>query len=92
MNKPGSRGQTALLRCVKKGNEEDVRMLILAGADVNTVGNYCGAALTRLMIAARNGYLNIAGSLIEAGPDVNKTCVNETTLSFFAWKNNVQGV
>ena len=43
------------------------------------------------MIVARNEYVNIAGALIEAGPDVNKIYAKETTLSFFARKNNVQG-
>ena len=90
MNKVCTEGKTALLHCVSDGNEEGVRLLVKAGANVN-IADKLGD--TALLVAATEGYFNIVKVLIRSGADVNKVCTkNYTALSHFALKNDVKAV
>ena len=61
-------GETALMRAVKYGNEEIAKVLIEAGADVNTEANWEGTALK---MAVERGQMAVTQALIDAGADVN---------------------
>jgi hypothetical protein len=66
-----------LIEAAANGDLEKVNWLIEAGTNVNDfdeIGN------TALMYAARNGYLDIAKSLITAGADIDCTSLGNMTL------------
>jgi len=61
-------------------NDDMVRMLLQAGADVNAFSKGCFS--TALMYAAVHGHLRVMQTLIDAGANVNaKGRFNETVLS-----------
>ncbi|KAL7795561.1 ankyrin repeat-containing domain protein [Trichoderma afarasin] len=65
---PAEHGQTPLLWAAMKGHEAIVRLLLGAGAQVNSVGRY---RLTSLSWAARNGHETVAKLLLDAGAQVD---------------------
>ncbi len=60
---------------------ENIKMLLLAGANVNHEGRY---GSTPLYIAAQEGHIEVAKALIKAGADVNKAITDGTTPLFIA--------
>ena len=64
----GEYGRTALYRAAQNGHNDIAKILIEAGANVNTQDN---VGWTALYWAARNGHNDIVKILIEAGADVN---------------------
>ena len=60
----------SLLDAALKGNAEDVKSLIKAGADIDLVSRY---GETALFIATINGHVKIVNSLIVAGVDVDQS-------------------
>ena len=62
-------GQTPLILATVKGDENMVKSVLQAGADVNRINQQTGQ--TVLMEAASHGCSKIAILLIEAGADVN---------------------
>lgn len=74
---------TPLLAAAKAGSEEAVRLLLEAGADVNTKNRYQETALT---LAAAEGHTQVVSVLLDWGAEVN--LVNEfgdTPLLDAAW-------
>lgn len=69
INKPNVFGETPLLKAIKKGDVEQVKNLIVQGADVNYVNVFKKSALG---VAVREGKLEIVKLLIAAGADVNR--------------------
>jgi ankyrin repeat protein len=69
-------GQTALLRAVNAGQNDEVRRIVDSGADVN-LGTEEG--VTPLINAAGMGNLEIVRLLIEKGADVNKATKSNYT-------------
>jgi serine/threonine-protein phosphatase 6 regulatory ankyrin repeat subunit B len=69
-------GQTALLRAVNAGQNDEVRRIIDSGADVN-IGTEEG--VTPLINAAGMGNLEVVRLLIEKGADVNKATKSNYT-------------
>ncbi len=73
------RGQTALMWAVAQNQPAMVKVLVAAGADVNarsTVNNWerqgtAAGGLTPLLFAAREGCLDCAKTLVEAGAELN---------------------
>ncbi|QYT04740.1 hypothetical protein H0G86_011643 [Trichoderma simmonsii] len=65
---PAEHGQTPLLWAAMKGHEAIVRLLLGAGAQVNSVGRY---RLTSLSWAARKGHETVAKLLLDAGAQVD---------------------
>ena len=63
-------GQTPLILATIKGDENMVKSVLQAGADVNRINQLTGQ--TALMEAASKGCTKIATLLIEAGADVNQ--------------------
>ncbi|XP_024216193.1 fibronectin type 3 and ankyrin repeat domains protein 1 [Halyomorpha halys] len=63
------KGETALIKGVKKGSQDIVKTLLLAGADVNQ--GALGSQRTPLMYACFLGDLELATILIENGANVN---------------------
>lgn len=61
-------GQTPLIWATMEGHEAMVRLLLGAGAQVNSVGRHC---LTPLSWAARKGHEAVARLLLDAGAQVN---------------------
>lgn len=59
-----------LIAAVRAGDAETVSTLLAAGVDIDTVGS---AAHVLLPIAAKEGYLEIAQLLLDAGADVHST-------------------
>jgi hypothetical protein len=83
------RKETILMRMGLNGKKNIAKVLIEAGADVNTVGNF---GMTALMTAAR--YLNIGmiEALIEAKADVNMVDkLNRTALMWAAMWARAEG-
>ena len=68
MNTKDRYDRTALWIVSNSGNEDILKLLIAAGADVNT---RCFGSFTALMKAAFNGLLECVHRLIKAGADVN---------------------
>ncbi len=75
----------SLFEAVKKGDIEQVKKFIAAGADVNARGNQ---SLTPLHFAAKGGHEEIARLLIAEGANVNVKMVDDSwTLLLTAAKN-----
>lgn len=68
-NAPDGESQNALHLCAAYGYTEGVRMLLLAGADMNMLSPAHGGS-TPLMLAANNNHTECARLLVEAGADV----------------------
>jgi uncharacterized protein len=66
-------GMTALLLAAREGNDESVRALLKAGADVNQVAE--GSKTSPLLIATMNGHWDLASYLLDQGAD--PTLANE---------------
>ncbi len=60
-----------LLEAASDGNLEEVKELIVAGADVDARDNY---GWTSLHIASRDGHLEVVKELIVAGADPSSFC------------------
>ena len=63
-------GRTSLMFATRKGNIDSVKLLISAGAELNTE-NYLN--MTPLMIAAAGGHVGCFNELVTAGADINIT-------------------
>ena len=70
-----------LHKAAKDGNEENVRVLLVAGVDVNAKGNF---NRTPLHVASFYGHASIVKMLIRAGADVNAKDNNNWTPLFWA--------
>ncbi|MGB7292018.1 MAG: ankyrin repeat domain-containing protein [Thermodesulfobacteriota bacterium] len=87
---------TPLLRAVRKGNTEMVKLLIKARADVNardttnlTPSGGIKSEMTPLILASSEGHIEIVRALLEAGADVNaKNGKGKTALSIATGKGN----
>ena len=89
VNQKNNFHKNALEMGIQSGNVDIVNLLIEFGADVNLIGSQ---QLSPLMIAvdysnmmharkgSMDGFLAIAKSLIQAGADVNRTCLLEKTI------------
>ena len=67
-------GEQQLMAAVTKGDVDEVRRLVIAGADVDErfpIVNGFNDAHTPLLVAARDGHVQIVRVLLEAGADVN---------------------
>lgn len=80
LNARDERGSTPLVLAGYLNHLEAVKLLVEAGADVNTVGG----TGTALMGVCFKGYADIARYLIEAGADVNISIKNMGTALTFA--------
>lgn len=63
------KGETALIKGVKSGNQDIVKTLLLAGADVNQ--GALGSKRTPLMYACFLGDVELTTILIENGANIN---------------------
>lgn len=61
-------GRTALIQAAEDGNTECVKLLLVAGADVNAKDE---DGFTPLVCAAKEGYTEIVKALVTAGVDIN---------------------
>lgn len=78
----------SLLYAVNGGKVKDVRILLLAGANANAVGEDGFAALHR---AAIEGHTQIAGLLLDHGADINtKTYSGADALTYAVCGNRVE--
>jgi uncharacterized protein len=66
-------GMTALLLAARQGNDDTVRSLLKAGADINQVAD--GSKTSPLLIATMNGHWDLAKYLLDQGAD--PTLANE---------------
>jgi ankyrin repeat protein len=67
-------GEQALMAAVTKGDVDEVRRLVVAGAEVDErfpMVNGFNDAHTPLLVAARDGHVQAVTLLLEAGADVN---------------------
>lgn len=78
-NAPDGESQNALHLCAAYGYTEGVRMLLLAGADMNMLSPAHGGS-TPLMLAANNNHTECARLLVEAGADVFLRSENYTAM------------
>lgn len=76
-NKAMFDGAGPLFLSAKKGDLEQVRLLLSYGAKVNAVCH--SGFVTPLHAAARNGHTAVARELIQANADVNARAVNDVT-------------
>lgn len=88
INDTGVRGDgySALHKAVDKGNDEIVKILIDAGADVD-IRTTDYFENTPLLLAAYNGNLTIAKLLVEAGADIDIDNSEDTDAPFAAYEN-----
>ena len=84
MNKPNKRGNTPLHSAALKGNIEQVKIFLAAGADVNFRNS---REKTPLMCAAERGLYVCVDALINAGADVNASDYDGNTILMRAIKN-----
>ncbi|XP_022326507.1 uncharacterized protein LOC111126282 [Crassostrea virginica] len=68
INQEDRNGQTPLMLAVILGEEEIIRLLVRAGADINEINN---AGKSALLIALEDAKFDIAEYLIKHGSDVN---------------------
>ena len=79
VNKKDTLGRTPLMVAAHQGNDQMIKVLIEAGADVNSEQDYyedyadVDTSITALMFAAKNGNSACVERLVKAGADVNKT-------------------
>ncbi len=89
VNAQNIKGETALYLAAKRGDTEAVKMLLAAGAEVNTQDNYNKE--TPLNQAARRDHTEIVKALIAAGADVNaKDEDNSTALMSAAYCGKIE--
>lgn len=85
-DRPISSTPTPLHRAIEKGDLEEVRSLIAAGANVDT---QTADALTPLHYAARSGHGEIVGLLLRHGADLNARDIGgDTALHKALWSNH----
>ena len=84
-----SNGATALYYAARFGEHELVKILLEAGAVINTATN---DGCTPLYIAAQNGREAVVRGLVEAGADVNKAVDNGATPLHVAAHNGHEAV
>ena len=70
-------GSTPLLLAARVGDQESVRLLLAAGANVNDAAP---DGLSALVLAARSGHQKLAQFLVEQGGDPNSTTSGYTAL------------
>ena len=75
-------GTTPLFKAAEKDHVEVVRLLIKAGADINTATTDDFEAIP-LYIAAQNGHDKVASLLIKAGTQINRATANYGTAPLF---------
>jgi len=89
-NKTSSHGWTALMFAASTGNCEISKLLLNAGARVDTTNNYGGTALIQAAMEGKNDCIRM---LIQAGADVDhQTLVGETALIWSVKKSHLPTV
>jgi ankyrin repeat protein len=81
VNAQSRSGCTALMYAARYSKEEEVKLLLASGADVNLSNN---AQYTALMNAANNSTIKIVKLLLDAGADVNRKNYEGGTALFSA--------
>jgi ankyrin repeat protein len=80
-------GMTALLFAARSGDAESVRLLVVAGADVNDA---LPDGASALIVAAHSGHRQAATTLLEKGANPNANAVGYTALHAAVLKSDVE--